>query len=137
MKQKIFILDFKKILPKFFCADRFKIKANEKGNNIISPCQELNRLTAEIKFISEQFEKINSRSRQTQEVKAENINIEKIVLESLSFELGNMDVDTINGTMNIGITVNLQSGALSLPSKIKVAENTTNKNDSTLPFERV
>lgn len=133
MKQT-FILDWKKILHKLFFFDRFKVVTKEKGNITVCPCPELKHLTGEIRLISEQLKKSNSTSCPTQEVKVENINLEKIVLESLSFNLGNIDVDAIHGTMNIGITVNLHSGALSLPEKIKVSDNTTHNSDSTLSF---
>lgn len=132
MKQKLFILDFKKVLDKLFSVNRFKADTGVKSNIPVCPCQELTGLKGEMRLISEQLEKLNSCSCQTQEVNVENINLEKIVLESLSFNLGNIDVDTINGTMNIGITVNLPSSALMLPEKIKVSDNKTSKSDPTI-----
>ncbi len=127
MKQKILVLDFKEILHKLFPLNRFKADTKEKGNKTVCPCQELVGLKSDMGLICERLEKLNSSSCRAQEVSAENINVEKIVLENLSFNLGNIDVDAINGTMNIGITVNLPSGALSLPDKIQVPDNKTNK----------
>lgn len=134
MKKKIFILDYKKILHKLFFTGLFKAKTEEKENNTVFLCQELKRLRGEIRLISDQLEKLNSGSSRAQEVQVENLNLEKVVLESLSINLGDIDVDTVNGTMNLGVTVNLQSGALSLPDTIKVSESTPAISDPTLSF---
>lgn len=134
VKQKILVINWKKILHKLFFFDRLKVVSKEKENIIVCPCQELKYLTGEMRLISEQLKKLNPVSYPTQDFKVENINVEKIVLESLSFELGNIDVDAIHGTMNIGITVNLQSGALKLPEKIKLTDDTTYNSDPTLSF---
>lgn len=123
MKKKIFVWDCKKILHKIFFGSRFRADTKEKEHTPICSCQELKCLRDEMKLISEQLDKLNSGPWRAQEVQVENINLEKVVLESLSFNLGDIDVDAVNGTMNIGITVNLQSGALSLPEKIKVSDS--------------
>lgn len=136
MKRRSLILDCKKILHQLLLVGRFKPVLKEKQKNAVCPCQELKQLSGEIKLLNEKLDKLNSGCCSAREVQVEHINVEKVVLESLSFDLGNIDVDAVNGTMNIGVTLNLQSGSVSPPEKIKLSGSKSADKNSAILFDK-
>lgn len=97
---------FKKFMP-------LKISSNNSK-------EEIHILCNEIKTLNETLNQINKDILSKQDVQVENVNFENLILDKLSFDLGNFDVDQISGALNIGITLNLQTGTLSLPKNLKI-----------------
>lgn len=119
--KNVIVFDYKKLLARLFrcdCRGIGRMKIPEREIEGIQTNKELRKLLAELKTLNQKMAEVTVGCCPIRDFKVENIILDKVIFESIAVNMGNIAIDELTGTMNIGLTVNLSS----VPSRVPAIE---------------